>query len=68
VWFASTAWLIANIIAIYPRAASLTQPGSPVHALLGAWLIFSGSAITRRTRLRLTLIGVGIGITVFSLL
>jgi cytochrome c biogenesis protein ResB len=68
VWFASTAWLIANIIAIYPRAASLTQPGSPVHALLGAWLIFSGSAITRRMRLRLTLIGVGIGITVFSLL
>ena len=68
VWIVWTGWLVMNIIAIYPRAASLTQPGSPIHALLGAWLIFSGGVIARRARIQLALLGVGVAIIVLGLI
>ena len=50
---------IALVISIYPRAAVLAQPGSHFSAVLGAWLMFSGSVIVhpRITRTLLTMAG-----------
>lgn len=48
IWMAWTALLVTLVISIYPRAASLDQAGWHFNAVLGAWLIFSGSVMARR--------------------
>lgn len=68
IWIAWTVVLIALVISIYPRTASLDQPGWHFNAVLGAWLVFSGSVMTRRSVTRLILIMIGLIIALLSLI
>jgi cytochrome c biogenesis protein ResB len=68
IWIVWTALLAALVISIYPRAASLDQPDWHFNAVLGAWLVFSGSVIARRSITRLILIVLGLIVALLSLI